>query len=140
MTMLPFFSWASQRYPRCVQPVSHSTFMECDMLYIELGKLIRNCYYPMSPIAAPIEATESEIIGDIGNYIDHIVQLARPQKGCCLFMNGLLPGAVMRRVRDDAYNRYIRMENIMEAMCEEDEEPVAAYDCNAAMARPLWLA
>ena len=76
-----FYRWLSERYPLVNQPVTTAGVPEFDNLYLDMNGIIHNCTHGNDPST---KLTESEMIVRVFNYLDHLIQIVKPQQ--LLFM------------------------------------------------------
>ena len=76
-----FYRWLSERYPLVNQPVGVAAIPEFDNLYLDMNGIIHNCTHGNDPST---KLTEAEMVVRTFNYLDRLVQIAKPQQ--LLFM------------------------------------------------------
>lgn len=76
-----FYRWLSERYPLVNQPVGVAAIPEFDALYLDMNGIIHNCTHGNDPST---KLTEAEMVVRTFNYLDRLVQIAKPQQ--LLFM------------------------------------------------------
>lgn len=83
-----FYRWLSERYPLVNQPVGVAAIPEFDALYLDMNGIIHNCTHGNDPST---KLTEAEMVVRTFNYLDRLVQIAKPQQLLFMAIDGARP-------------------------------------------------
>jgi 5'-3' exonuclease len=94
-----------------------------DYLCLDFNCCIHGCVRKVEKKywSSPPEILEQKIIYEVVKYVNYILDFVKPNKGLCIFVDGLVPMAKMRQQRDRRFKKNIETQEIKQLYINNNE-------------------
>jgi len=125
-----FFRWLSERYPIINQDVTTDAAMpEFDNLYLDMNGIIHPCTH--SDDGSVVRMTQEQMFLAVGNFVDKLMAIVKPQQLLFLAVDGCAPRAKMNQQRQRRFRAAKELSQaLMEAKQRGEEIPAQPFDSN----------